>query len=232
MTGFGPFPGIPHNASASLVKTLAHHPGVPEIEIAAEIIPVVWADARGAALDAAGRVKPHAVLHFGVSKHVAQIEIETRAFNMSGPKEDYAGAMGPGKRLVPSGAPILRSTLPPLPLLKALRQGGFRSELSNDAGRYLCNALFYWSLAEAAAGGPMTGFIHIPAIGVEGAVRSHLSEQEIVAAAHVLIRASAEAVLRAKRSRNGKRRESERDGPQAFHGNGRGSRRVVWHGPR
>ena len=198
VTGFGPFPGVPHNASAELVNGLARSAKVPGVQHFTEIIPTVWAGARAAMRGAAGRVKPHAILHFGVSKRCTGFEIETRAVNMSGPKADDAGQVRPGTALQLSGKPVLRATLPPFELLRALRLEGFPAQLSGNAGRYLCNALFYWSLADAGEDGPLVSFIHIPAPGAD--VQTRLTPGDAAAGAHVLIRASAQAVLRAKRS--------------------------------
>ena len=78
---------------------------------------------RAAAWRAAARFQPHAILHFGVSKRAFGFEIETRAFNMSGPREDRAGAVRPEQPLVQKGKPVLMSTLPPLDLLGAADSG-------------------------------------------------------------------------------------------------------------
>ena len=109
-TGFGPFPGVTQNASASVVRALAGSGALPGIELFAEVIPVEWARARDAAREAIARTKPHAVLHFGVTKRAAGFEIETRACNMCGPKPDQAGIAQPGRPLARSGAPILNAT--------------------------------------------------------------------------------------------------------------------------
>ena len=95
----------------------------------------------------------HAVLHFGVSKRSSGFEIETRAFNMSGRKEDQAGMVRRANALVRTGKPVLTATLSPLGLVRALRKDGFPAALSEDAGRYLCNALFYWSLYDGESDG-------------------------------------------------------------------------------
>ncbi len=226
VTGFGPYPDVPYNASATLAAEVAKVRLSPNISLFAEVVPVIWADARIIARDVIAKVQPDAVLHFGVSKKLSKIEIETRAFNMSGQKEDQAGVVRPVKRLLPSGEHILPATLPPLPLLKALRENGFPAELSHDAGRYLCNALFYWSLADASLGGPLIGFFHIPAAGTETAAPSRLTQQQVADAACVLVRASAKAVLRARKNRNRAREESGNDGSPALYGNRRGSRRA------
>ena len=225
VTGFGPFPGVPENASASLAQALGQCPAVPGVEHFTAIVPAMWADARAVARDAVASVRPHAILHFGVSKRSAAFEIETRAVNIGGPKEDCRGVARPGIPLDPSGPPVLQSTLSPLALLRALRQDGFPAQLSRNAGRYLCNALFYWSLADASAAGPLVSFIHMPALGQDTDVQPRLTMETAAAGALVLIRASARAVLGAMRNGNAFC-GGNRNGSQAFHGGGR-SRRVV-----
>ena len=227
VTGFGPFPGVAQNASAAVVRALALSAAPPGVELFAETIPVEWAKARTVAREAIARVNPHAILHFGVTKRAAGFEIETRAFNMSGPKVDQAGVVRPAKPLAHCGAPVLHTTLPPAALMSALRLAGFPAQLSRNAGRYLCNALYYWSLADAGAGGPPVSFIHMPAFGMEGAAKTCLTLEKAVAGSHVLVRASAQAVLFAGRGVTGKNGERERHGSQAFHGAERDGRRAV-----
>jgi len=218
VTGFGPFPGVPNNASASLVTALAQSVRMPGIELFAEVIPVKWADAGTAAHEAIARVEPHAILHFGVSKRVTGFEIEMRAFNASGPKKDHAGLSGPGRPLDRAGRPVLFATMPPPVLLRALRRGGFAAQLSRNAGRYLCNALFYWSLADAGYSGRLVSFIHIPMLDANANAEQNFSLKDATAGAHVLVRASAQAVLFARRSRSSPAITLKYDrGSQAIH---------------
>ena len=221
VTGFGPFPGIPHNASTSVVLALEDTPATPGVDIATAIIPVVWATARVAARKAVARFRPHAILHLGVSKRSSGFEIETRAFNMSGRKEDQAGMVRRANALVRVGKPILNATLPPLDLVGALRKDGFPAALSEDPGRYLCNALFYWSLHDGELDGRLVSFVHMPAFGAEADVQPRLTMEEAVAGARILVRASAEAVLRAMQNGLSQRGENIGDGSQTLHRNGR-----------
>jgi len=230
VTGFGPFPGVPENASAPIVEALAKSAAVPGIELMTEIIPVLWTYARGVSRDAIARAKPHAILHFGVSRKASGFEIETRAFNLSGPKEDFVGGVWPGKPLETPGERVLEATLPPAILLGALRRGGFPAHISRDAGRYLCNALFYWSLADSRADGPLVGFIHMPAFGA--GISPRLTQGQAAAGAQVLVRAAAQAVLLAKGSGNSGRWGRKSNGSQVFHGIERNSRRVARYLPR
>ncbi len=224
VTGFGPFPGISHNASASLALAIEKSPAAPGLDVATAIIPVVWAGARAAARQAAARFQPHAILHFGVSKRASGFEIETRAFNMSGPKEDHEGMVRPEKPLVRTGKPVLMSTLPPRDLAGALTKDGLPAALSSDAGRYLCNALFYWSLFDGEAAGRLVSFIHMPALGAATEVQPRLTMEDAVAGALILVRASAEAVLRAKQTGVSQRVGGIGDGSQTLHRNERSRR--------
>jgi pyroglutamyl-peptidase len=221
VTGFGPFPSVPYNASASVVLALEDSPATPGVDVATAIIPVVWATARLAARSAVARFRPHAVLHLGVSKRSSGFEIETRAFNMSGRKEDQAGMVRRANALVRAGKPVLNATLPPLHLVRALRKDGLPAALSEDPGRYLCNAVFYWSLYECESDGRLVSFVHMPAFGAEAGLQSRLTMEQAVAGARILVRASAEAVLRAKQDELSQCGESIGHGSQTLHWNGR-----------
>jgi pyroglutamyl-peptidase len=227
VTGFGPFPGIDENASEAMVRRLEGSAAAPGLEVATAVIPVAWSEARGAMRSAIAGFEPHAVLHFGVSKRAFGFEIETRAFNMSGPREDQDGAVRGPEALVFAGPPILKGTLPPLALVQALRSRGFPALLSTDAGRYLCNALYYWSLADSETGGRLVSFVHMPAIGAETEIKSPLTVDAAVTAARILVRASAEAVLRAKQS-EATREECNGHASQTFHRSGRSGGGAFW----
>jgi pyroglutamyl-peptidase len=200
------------------------------IEVFTKIVPVVWAATRCASSEAILSVAPDAVLHLGVSRHAVGFEIETRAFNMSSRKKDDAGFVRPQGRLIPQGEPILKTTMPSIALVRALRASGFQATLSNDAGRYLCNALYYWSLANAGGDGPMVSFIHMPALGIDGAALSRLTMEKAIQGAKILIRATADAVVRARLNKTRQRTRRNVDGPQRFHRAEHCNRRIVWSG--
>ncbi len=221
VTGFGPFPGVPHNASSSLALALQESPVAANVKVATAIIPVVWATAKLTVRKTTARFQPHAILHFGVSKRSAAFEIETRAYNMSGRREDHAGEVRRMRSLVRSGQPVLYATLPPRDLLRALRKNGIAAALSEDAGRYLCNALFYWSLHDGERDGRLVSFVHMPAFGAGPEVEPLLTMKDAVTGARILVHASAEAVLRARQD-GLKRGGSIGHGSQALHRDGRG----------
>jgi pyroglutamyl-peptidase len=212
-----------------LADALAAGGPIAGIKLSADVIPVVWEGAMEAAEALIAKHRPDAVLHFGVAQSAAAFEIETRAFNLSGTKEDHAGFARPPKPLVPAGPAIIKTTLPAPPLVRALKAAGYPAALSKDAGRYLCNALLYYSLAGASeAARPLVTFIHVPALGAATEVTPLISMRDLVDGARILVRASANAVLRARRQEAHRRdKGSGANGSQAFYRNGRSSRRFV-----
>ena len=95
ITGFGPFPGVPFNASQRLIADLAEAP--PRLPHGAQLyaaaLPTDWRlglEALAALLDS---VRPHIALHFGVSARATGFAIETRAFNQTSDRPDCSGAL-------------------------------------------------------------------------------------------------------------------------------------------
>lgn len=167
LTGFGPFPGVPRNASAELVREVAkiaarrHR----DLSFVTEVLPVSWSTAPAFVVDLLSQYRPLVALHFGVSARASEFVIETRAFNSTGDVADQSGACaGPGA-LIAGDRPQRTVTLPVQRVLEALHTGGFPANTSSDPGRYLCNAVLYHSLRQGARAEPRrkTGFIHIPA---------------------------------------------------------------------
>lgn len=166
VTGFGPFPGVPFNASQHLIGEIAgmRQRAIPAPLLFAAALPTDWREALVHLRAFDESVRPDVLVHFGVSSRARGFVIETRAFNQTSPRPDCTGALA-GGRCVRSGARhILTSSLPGARIVQRLRLEGIQAELSADAGRYLCNAVLFESLALAALAphSPRVGFIHIP----------------------------------------------------------------------
>lgn len=166
LTGFGPFPGIPANATSILV---------PKIAAAAEdvfagttivhaILPTEWSAGLALAEDLYRRHKPALALHFGVSSRATGFEIETRGRNFCSPSMDAAGYLPALDRLSLDGPDFLPATLPATHIVTRLRRRGLPASVSRDAGGYLCNALLYRAadIARAHPAPIRSGFIHLP----------------------------------------------------------------------
>lgn len=165
LTGFGPFPGVPVNATAELVPQIAASAAraFADVHIVPEILPTDWrlAPERLQALLAV--LRPHLALHFGVSGRARGFEVEQRARNLCSLTPDAAGA-APVSGGVLEGAPEeLRATIPVQTIVGRLRRRGIPAFVSRDAGLYLCNATLFNSLILARdTPGRRTGFIHVP----------------------------------------------------------------------
>ncbi len=168
LTGFGPFPGVPVNATMRLVPMLAE--AIPNVfpDLACEhlLLATEWETAPMRVAEAhRASGAPDLVLHFGVSSRARGFEIETRARNACQMSADAAGALPFNLELAPdSGLAFLPSTLPVGHIVARLRARRIPAFASRDAGAYLCNAVLWRSLETQRSNGiGRLGFVHIPA---------------------------------------------------------------------
>jgi pyroglutamyl-peptidase len=166
LTGFGPFPGVPDNASAALVPKLAHLVArrFRAHRVVARILPTEWDAVPDRLAAHYARERPCLGLHFGVSERATGFVIETLARNVRAASPDAAGAMPRAACVVEKGPESLATTLPTDEIVARLAALGLPASLSNDAGAYLCNTALYTALALAGEGrtAPAIGFVHIP----------------------------------------------------------------------
>lgn len=166
VTGFGPFPGVPVNATMRLVPALAERiPQLfPGVRLASEILATEWLSAPRRLEAVLAKVRPDLVLHIGVSSRARGFEIESRARNACMASPDASGALPPAAGVRADGAEHLAASLPVRHIVARLRRRGIPAYVSRDAGAYLCNATLYHSLASAReVPGRRVGFIHVPA---------------------------------------------------------------------
>ena len=207
VTGFGPFPGVPFNASSSLVDQLAkaRTRSVPRATIFSATLPTDWRKAAVESRRLVERFEPDVILHFGVSRRCTGFEVETRACNLASPFLDHAGRAPLGRTVRRGAPPMLKATLPAPLLVQRLRLAGLPAILSEDAGRYLCNAVLYETLHHIrdTKPAPLVGFIHIPALPAEsgnGAFgNAARAWRELKAGAEIIVRATIPLAMAARR---------------------------------
>jgi pyroglutamyl-peptidase len=166
ITGFGPFPGVPVNATMRLLPELARAAAkrFPAVHFAVEVLPTEWDGGTRRLERLLTEVKPDLALHFGVSSRARGFEIERRARNVCSAQPDASGALPAGLPVLGGGAEHLPASLPVQHIVTRLRRRGIPTFVSRDAGAYLCNAALYRSLVCARdAPGRRVGFVHIPA---------------------------------------------------------------------
>jgi pyroglutamyl-peptidase len=168
ITGFGPFPGVPVNATMRLLPEIGRvAPKLfPNVRFAIEVLPTEWSAGPRRLQQVLTEVAPDLALHFGVSSRARGFEIEQRARNACAASPDASGVLPTGAALRDGGAEHLPASLPVRYIVARLRQLGIPAFVSRDAGAYLCNAALYHSLVcakDGSAAGRRVGFVHIPA---------------------------------------------------------------------
>ena len=170
VTGFGPFPGAPENPSAWLAEALAAHTSLLNCELHAQVIPTEWETVAALTPRLYEGLQPLVLIHFGLCQRTQGFRIERSAYNRIAPRADARAALPPAKFILAQGADRLDTRLPAVRLAAHLRAGGLATATSRTAGRYLCNFLYYRSLAWAARqeDAPLVLFVHIPRSTAQG----------------------------------------------------------------
>jgi pyroglutamyl-peptidase len=166
LTGFGPFPGTPVNPSAVLAKALARRrrPALANVVCISHVFATAYA-AVDRELPKLIANAPDIVLMFGVATRRRQFCIETRARNALSALHPDTRGYRPSRTVIASGGPrARRGGAPYSRLLSAARTGGFPARLSRDAGRYVCNYVYWRALERAGGSGPLVQFVHIPMV--------------------------------------------------------------------
>ena len=166
LTGFGPFPGIAHNASADLVAALsvAAAKRFPKKNIVAHVLPTEWAAAPHHLAKLYRAHDPVLSLHFGVSARAQGFCIETTAHNTQRMAPDAANRLPTSNTVAARGPDTLPVTINARRIVRRLNGLGVPASVSPSAGTYLCNSVLYrsieWSQKQVEPG--MAGFIHMP----------------------------------------------------------------------
>ena len=165
ITGFGPFPGVEFNISATLAERVGQsiQRRFPSSRVITAALPTEWDIAPERTSDLILEHQPTVAVHFGVSDIAQGFVVETIARNATA-RADAAGIEPTTSEIEPFGPDTIATQLPAARIDARLKRLGLPSRLSRDAGTYLCNAVFYRSLltqSELGQGG-RSGFIHLP----------------------------------------------------------------------
>lgn len=105
-------------------------------------------------------------LHFGVNSGATRFAIENQAINDATFRcPDEMGWKPQKVPIVPTDGGISRvrqTTLPVEDITKALAKMGYEVTTSEDAGRFICNYVYYHSLWFAERNGIKSLFVHVP----------------------------------------------------------------------
>lgn len=155
VTAFEPFGGDAINASAEALAALPDEIAGHKIEKL--ILPVSFARAPGVCMAAIKHLKPCAVVSVGQAPR-ADISIERTAINMATARRPDADGFRPQTTPVSEDGPAAYFTQCDADaLVVAIRASGIPAHISDSAGLYVCNTLYYTLLHE---------FPHLPVLFV------------------------------------------------------------------
>ena len=164
VTGFEPFDGHGINVSWEVANRLH----------GTSIGPTHWLAVRlacrfGACIDelteAIERFTPCAILCLGQAEGRDAVSVERVAINVRDARiADNAGYQPLNEPVVADGPFAYPSRLPVQALVSRLRAEGHRIALSNTAGTFVCNDLFYGLMHRTQQNPVPAGFIHLPVL--------------------------------------------------------------------
>ncbi len=164
VTGFEPFGGSSDNPSQLAVRALASEPP-PGVRLRTAILPVTYA-AAGPALQAAiARHRPDILLATGLAGGRTELSVERVAINIDDARmADNAGEQRIDQPVVRGGPAAYFASIPIKAAVAAIRAAGVPARVSQTAGTFLCNHVFYLGshLAATTFPGLAVGFVHLP----------------------------------------------------------------------
>jgi len=171
LTGFNKFGALEFNSSEIIVNELAERMKLSEeIYLVSEVLRTEF-DAAGTRIqELIEELKPDAIICLGVAVDRGLISLERVALNLMDTKlPDNAGRVESGKLIAPDGPTAYLSTLPLDQMSQQLKDLCIPVEISNHAGTFVCNHVFYLARQKVEQLGipAKCGFIHIPQISGE-----------------------------------------------------------------
>ena len=165
LTGFEPFDKAAVNPSWEAVRQLDGVPLSEGVTMVARCLPCAFATAAETLLQLINELQPAMVIATGLGPGRSDISIERVAINVNDARiPDNLGAQPIDIAVVEGGPAAYFSTLPIKGMVKAVREAGIAASVSQTAGTFVCNQVFY-RLQHALVGtGVRSGFIHVPGL--------------------------------------------------------------------
>lgn len=171
LTGFDPFGGETVNPALEAVKML-DGAVIAEAHVVMREIPTVRVKALEAIVKAIREVQPDVVIAVGQAGGRTDITPERIAINVDDFRiPDNDGNQAVDEAVVADGPAAYWSTLPIKKIVAVLREDGIPASVSNTAGTFVCNHVFYGLMHYLQQEGNIRrgGFIHIPYLPAQAA---------------------------------------------------------------
>ncbi len=163
ITGFDPFSQHTINPTQLIIEQLPKHLG--NITIIPVLLPTVRFESTKKLIRAIEKHNPDVVLMLGQAGGIDGFHIERVAINIDDFRiKDNHRNQPSDESIHDDGEAAYFSSIPIKKIIRALLQSGYKATLSNSAGTFVCNHVFYGCAhyIKSAKHTIQYGFIHVP----------------------------------------------------------------------
>lgn len=163
LTGFEAFGGEALNPSWLVAEAL-HGKKVAGLRIQAHRLPCVFGQSLHSLAGALSKAQPRLVLLLGQAGGRSDLSLERVAVNVDDARiPDNLGQQPIDEAVVPGAPAAYFSSLPIKAMVAALHNAGLPASVSQTAGTFVCNHVFFGLMhALQQQGGVRGGFMHLP----------------------------------------------------------------------
>jgi pyroglutamyl-peptidase len=192
LTGFDAFGGASINPSWLVVKAL-HGRQIAGHRVVAAQLPTVFGESLHRLQALLSQHQPAVVICVGQAGGRRAISLERVAINVNdAPLADNAGCQPIDTPVVPDAPAAYFTTLPIKAMLAALQREGVPAEVSQSAGTFVCNHVFFGLMRALATQPPLRhtrgGFLHVPYLPEQGA--PSMAQAEMVRGLRLALRSA------------------------------------------
>ena len=163
LTGFEPFDQDSVNPSWEAACQLDGVQLAEDVQIVARRLPCAFTTAPKCLVQLINELRPVMVIATGLAPGRGDISIERVAININDARiPDNLGYQPIDTAVVVDGPAAYFSTLPIKAMVKAVRGAGIAAAVSQTAGTFVCNQVFYRLQHVLAGTDVRSGFIHVP----------------------------------------------------------------------
>ena len=172
ITGFEPFGGETENPSWEAARLL-NGMSVSQCDLVSVQLPCVFSKSLEALENALKLHQPQMVIALGQADGRSDVSIERVAINVCDARiPDNEGAQPVDVAVVQGGPAAYFSTLPIKKMVTTLKSNGYPASVSQTAGTFVCNQVFYGLQHVLKDQKVASGFIHVPLLPSQAAKRS------------------------------------------------------------
>ena len=193
LTGFEPFDQDPVNPSWEAVRRLDGVHLCTDVQMVARQLPCAFATAGEYLAQLIDELQPAMVIAIGLGPGRSTISMERVAINVNDARiPDNLGEQPIDTPVVVDGPAAYFTTLPIKAMVKAVREAGVAASVSQTAGTFVCNQVFYLLQHALAATSVRSGFIHVPLLPeqVTGSQRPSMELDTVVAGLQAAVTAA------------------------------------------